>query len=281
MKNKHYSNFFLIISIVSIFVIVNATDDNQNKRVLESFVNPECKLKECSEFDNKKSDLSIVYVRSSKFKNDNQNKTGKDLHFILSTFGGNPAFFVVSTANDVNLNINWTKLLNNEIDSIKFGKTNNESSTYNNTIGIMISKLFFWLDNEKADAIYVPDKSNDTFLDPTKFIWKNVSILSQTKDNVHVNFELKNRDYLNGTINLRLMISSTIQKYVDLPCLLMTPNSVHAQLTVEGFNEIFPENNTNRLGMELTVVSKGQKEQKLTFNSWDDEWSPGIFSVNN
>ena len=270
-------NYKLVL--VAICLLINlARSEEEEYRVLELKVNPNCNntIKECNQFDETKSDLSIAYIKSIKFKKNNEKKDGRILHFILSTFGGSPAFFVVSTKNDTDIEIDYKNLLKGDFDSIQFLDKQTKKEDVFNTIGVLISRLFLWLDNSKdANADYKPDvvKFQKT-IDLNDFIWKNVTILTDTKDNVHLNFEMKEK-VLNGTINLRFMMTSATQKYIEKPSLVLTPRSVHSQLTVVGFTEVWPLNETARLGMQLTVVSKGVKQPEEPTSSFDDEYSPG------
>lgn len=276
MKFKICALLFLL-STLGLLQSACASDsslgDHEQVRVLQSSINENCTLPEC------KQDLSVVYVRSSRYKNDNTIKSGPDLHFILSTFGGSPAYFVTSAKNNSYPNISWSDLQNNQPHSIQFMADGKPAR--DNTIGVMISKIFFWLDNEQAEANYVPGKSQVKELD-LKGKWQNVTVLDQTKDNVHVQYDLNDTEN-NGKISIRFMITSATQKYVDLPSLMLTPKAVHSQLTIEGFDKIFSENATKRLGMELAVITKGKlvkgKENGDPQTSFDDEYSPGMFIV--
>lgn len=253
---------------------VRASDDslgdNEQTRVLESFINPNCTLPECEK------DLSLVYVRSSRFKNNNTTKSGPDLHFVLSTYDGSPAFFVTSTKNDSTTEINWDDLEKNKPHSIRFLPAKAEDKPYGNTIGLMISRIFFWLDNAKATAEFDP-AGNVTELD-LQGKWRNISVRSRTKNNVHVQYDLIDEEN-NGTISVRFMITSATQRYADRPSLILTPKTVHTQLTIEGFKDIWPENATKRMGIEFTVVSRGKLTLVDPKTLWDDEYSPGMFVV--
>lgn len=165
-----------------------------------------------------------------------------------------------------------------EQSSIKF-QIGDQEVQPNNTIGVLLSELFMWIDVNKT-ASYIPGKHETNLIEPSELKWKNATILEQTADNVHVEFQLKEK-VANGTIRLRLMVPTSLQKYHDLPHLQATSKSIHAQLILDGFQELIT-NNTMRFGMQLTVVSKGTKnklEPLENYDRFDDEDSPGMFTT--
>lgn len=274
MKNQ-ICTILLLVSTLGLLTVVRAAedslDDHQQTRVLDSYVDPNCTQSECK-------DLNLVYVRSSRFKSDGTTKSGPDLHFVLSTVGGSPAFFVASTNNDSTTEINWDKLINNQPHSIQFlPPTVGAKPVFNNSIGLMISRVFFWLDNAKADAEFSPTNPNITELN-LEGKWQNMTVISRTKDNVHVQYDLVDEEN-KGNISVKFMITSATQRYVDLPSLTITPKAVHTQLKINGFEEIWPQNATKRLGIEFTVVSRGKFIKLDSKTSFDDEYSPGMFVV--
>ena len=271
MNHKICATLFLISTLCllqSSDAADDSLDDHEQSRVLDSSIDPNCTLPDCG--------LNIVYVRSSRYKN--EVKSGPDLHFVLSTYDGSPAFFVASSKNSSTTEFHWSDLKANHPNSIRF-LVDGEPAR-NNTIGVMISKIFFWLDTENAEAKYTPGQSQRLDLD-LNGKWKNITVLDQTKDNVHVQYDLEDADY-NGTISLRFMVTSTTHRYFDLPSLMLTPKSVHTQLTIEGFDELWPENITKRVGIEFAIASKGKLGQRVDGDpqtSFDDEYSPGMFIV--
>jgi len=267
--------FTFLILLVCVLKSISGSEENQNgKRTLETYVNPQCDIEKCKTFKNDTADLSIVYIKSSSSVSD-KDKAGPDIHFVLSTYEGSPAFFIVKTKINSSLKINWTQLVDKEENSIEFHDNDDAIIKPSNTIGVLINKLFLWSDeNESAD--YVPFKNAEKPIEYNDLKWKNVTILNQSAENVHVEFALKEK-VANGTIRLRLMVSSDLQKYSDLPHLLFTSRSVHTQLVFDGFQELF-NNSAMRLGMQMTITSKGQAENPISSDTFDDEDSPGLFT---
>lgn len=135
--------------------------------------------------------------------------------------------------------------------------------------------MFKWVD-AKEDGVYVPGVSKEEQIDLQSLSWAGAKILENSTENLHIEYTLKEKSS-GGTIDVRLMIPSSLKKYVDYPSLVITSRSVHCQLKVNGLTDLLPQNSTTRLGMQLTLVSTGQTVEKLPDRYIDDEYSPGIF----
>lgn len=75
----------LLFFIICLLKSIGTSETNDGKRTLETHVNPDCDNVKCKSFTNDTTDLSVVYIRSSRYKTDKE-KAGPDIHFILSKF---------------------------------------------------------------------------------------------------------------------------------------------------------------------------------------------------
>lgn len=269
--NCKYLLFVFLISLIGSIKSDLYEEYEEDNRQLVISLNPGCPKDQCQP-SKKASDLNIYHVTSSEIRN--KIKYGEDLHFVLSTYGGSPAFFIARTKNDSKEFFDWTKLKNNEPDSISFVRPDTKPDKQD-TVGVLISRLFKWVDSDDSGA-FKPGVSMEEDIDLNSLHWDSAKVLDQSKSNLHIEYNLK-ESVSGGTITVRLMVTSTLKKYVDNPSLLFTSRSVHCQLVVNGFQDLLPHNTTARLGMELTLVTTGQDYKLIPLSDIDDEYSPGIF----
>ena len=275
-------SFFISFSICLLLLIAfspNILADDSAGRQIASWLNFNCTSDECNKSHTSVSDWNFVYTLSHTLANITEDPKQKDVHFLWNTKGSLPAFFLVESIVGDQLSVDWRLLLKNQPNSISLSNsTINE--TQRNTIGLVLKSIFVWNDTNQ-DGVY--NKNTDLMekVNLADLLWANVSDVQFDNNTAYASYKLKSleKSLLQGDLEINIRADTRVRHYDQLPHLFYSPKSMHIEIILNNVTFTVPWNGT-RIGMDLTVVSFDKDGPNYeTFDSIDDEYSPGIFSV--
>lgn len=242
--NINLLQYFLLAVVIFTSAICSPSQpltSSANERTLVTISNPNCgDYQSCLKLTPKPD---LVYTHST------DNDTS--IHFISSTLGGFPGFFITRTATPTILQINWDSLLNNCSDSF------NLPSIPDDSIGVLLLS-FFNIDHK--DIHWTLDKNGSINCDSSTCKFGYTS---------------SEQSSLNETISISLEMKNKQSSFEDLPHLLFSPSSMHIDLQITNLDKSQMNKSD---GIKLLVFSSFNEYKETLERTIDDENSPGVFT---
>ncbi|XP_060062559.1 glycosylated lysosomal membrane protein B-like [Ylistrum balloti] len=264
-----------VVSVVVLFIsFAILTNGYTPKRQLNTYLNPGC-VKDCG------GGLAYVKARGDM----------DTLHFVFTTVG-TPTALVIRTNTLADrehdrLSFNWDKLRSN--DSAGAVYTDNPQTKVLYSYGLMFTRLFQYNDtSDDADLSHYSAPSSELtvfdFLDNVT-MWEN--LLDTSSDELII-LKIQQTDpdlstaIMNGSLTIQFHMFDHEDRADDLPHLQYNEDTTHFDFILQ---DIDTGNRSNaRYGLETIFFSEDADKGDMTIEdvkSIDDEYSPGVFSINN
>ncbi|XP_033750039.1 glycosylated lysosomal membrane protein B-like [Pecten maximus] len=263
-----------VVSVLVSIAFVVLTNGYTPKRQLNTYLNPDC-TDECG------GGLAYVKARGDE----------DTLHFVFTTVGTPTALVIrTNTLTDREhdkLSFNWDKLRSNDTAGAIFAKNPLTKVLY--SYGIIFTRLFQYNDtSDDADLSHYstsgPELTVYDFLaDDTE--WENLMDTSSDELivlKIHQTDPTKSTVIVNGSLTIQFHLFDHGDRSDDLPHLEYNEDITHFDFIL---HDIDTGNMSNaRYGVETIFFSMDTDKGDMAIEdvkSIDDEYSPGVFSINN
>jgi len=208
----------------------------------------------------------LLYVRAT--------DSSSTVHALVSLWD-TPAVLMLKTPPDVNVSINWTKLVSSDSTGA-IQATGVVTAAY----GLSIDQLIEFDDPSDTGDLNSAKNWTNTSLSALRL---GAGVPRITTGSEAVTLELEspglNETGLGtaGTVALKFLLLSSDRRQDDLPHLLQTGSSAIAGLVLKGLQTDSGYQHP-RFGLWLTAVGSQKQHLSLT-KSLDDEFTPGVFKL--
>ncbi|RUS77818.1 hypothetical protein EGW08_014411 [Elysia chlorotica] len=258
-------------------VLLMLSSSEAIKRKLETTFWPNCKdhLESCQIA--RSLGNNVVYTKASTKDHDN-------LYYAFSTIGVPSIILARATGADSDLTFNWDKLMSDSLeDSISFKKADGLKVDY--MYAVAFTRLIEY--NDTHDSADLNDKKLEPedwiFRNFTDFFWDSLPLKSDGSNGFVFN---TTSDFFppslsnNGSLSFTFQVCGEGGRASKLPALEKTANLTQIDFVLDDFTPSFSR---SRFALETVLVSLS-KNKKMSIDetqSIDDEYSPGVFTINN
>ncbi|GFR68750.1 glycosylated lysosomal membrane protein [Elysia marginata] len=219
---------------------------------------------------------NVVYTKASTTKHDN-------LYYVFSTIGIPTIVLARATGADSDLMFNWDKLMSNKLEnSIYFKKAEGLKVDY--IFAVAFTRLIEF--NDIPDSASLNDKKlkpeDWVFRNFTDFFWDTLPLKSNENKfvfNTTSDFFLPEESN-NGSLSFSFQVCGSGGRASELPALEKTANLTQLDFVLANYTPTFSK---SRFALEAVLVSLSNNKKMAIdeTQSIDDEYSPGVFRINN
>lgn len=220
---------------------------------------------------------NVVYSKASTTKHDN-------LHYVFSTIGVPAIILARTTGADSDLMFDWDKLMSDKLEnSISFKKVEGLSVDY--IFAVAFTRLIEF--NDKPDTASLNDKKlkpeDWNLRNFTDFFWDTLPLKSNNNNKFVFNTYsdlLPPAQSNNGSLSFTFQVCGAGGRADKLPALEKTANLTQLDFVLANYTPSFTK---SRFALEAVFVSLSDNKDMAIdeTESIDDEYSPGVFRINN
>ncbi|GFO05296.1 glycosylated lysosomal membrane protein [Plakobranchus ocellatus] len=266
----------LKLTTLWIFVwIMVFTSTDALKRKLQTNYWPNCKdFQESCNIARSLGD-NVVYTKASTDQNDN-------LHYVFSTIGIPTVMLARTTGADADLYFEWDQLMSNDSTNSVFLK-NTKGVKVEYMYAVTFTQLIEYNDtNDHADLTNKElEQKNFIFRDFRNFFWKTLPLMSNGDNEIVFNSTTDSpaKQSNNGSISFSFKVHENDGRSSELPALVYSANVTQFDFVLANYTPSFSK---SRFALEAVLVSLTDSQMSINeVDSIDDEYSPGVFQINN
>lgn len=205
------------------------------------------------------------------------------LHYLITTIGL-PTVLVAHTTKDASLDIDWDKFTSGNQSDMAGSIMFSSSKDVHYSFGVSFTRLIEYNDTkDHADMTsYGPYDVAWNSYEFANFTWENMAAESSGPNNMVLFNATRTEDEIwskNGSLMLKFTAYDHLGRESELPHLQFNENITQFDLTIDNLWTNFSK---SRFALEGIMVSEGNTGMKIDeTRSIDDEYSPGVFKINN